>query len=252
VEVPPGVPAAFPAAFSGREVDSAGLYWRLETREGALVSSGQHPPVQLPGGHVPLEDVVVEVPEERGIYVLQAWLETSQSEVVARAGSYLVSDGPAGNEPHALSGETLVTAEGVFSTSGGHWCEGACELVFQVPVPGEPVGSATLVAELASFDPREPQSDPVAHAAAVEVLVDGTVAAQTTLEDAPADHRGVLSILRDPELRGAYGYLLQLDLGPLELTDVAEVRLRALDHGVRVFTRHGGRYLETPRLVLVP
>ena len=119
---------------------------------------------------------------------------------------------------------------------------------------------------------REPSLNPNAYPmtgerrfpSAVTVRVNGLVAGRATLDDDPADHRGILSWhyqKRDGHLReaGSYGTLLRVAL-PREALEraaaqgVIVVRLEvdpALPGGLAIYGRHFGRYPLDPTIVLV-
>ncbi|MDP6945819.1 MAG: hypothetical protein QF464_16840 [Myxococcota bacterium] len=69
------------------------------------------------------------------------------------------------------------------------------------------------------------------------------VAGPFTLSDAPADHRGVLS-LGDAwsDLRGAYGEQVSWELGTHETGDTVDLTLQSTGGGVAIFSRGGGRH----------
>jgi predicted transcriptional regulator len=99
---------------------------------------------------------------------------------------------------------------------------------------------------------------------AVTIRVNGVVAGRVTLEDDPADHRGILSWHsqrrdRPPRLHeaGSYGTLLRVPL-PREALDRAAaqgavvIRLEvdpSLPGGLAIYGRHFGRYPLDPTLV---
>jgi hypothetical protein len=111
-----------------------------------------------------------------------------------------------------------------------------------------------------------PMTDERRFPSAVTVRVNDVVAGRVTLEDDPADHRGILSWHfqkrdRPPRLReaGSYGTLLRVPI-PREALDRAAaqrelvIRLEvdpSLPGGLAIYGRHFGRYPLDPTVVFV-
>ncbi|MEM9884850.1 MAG: sugar-binding domain-containing protein [Bacteroidota bacterium] len=106
-----------------------------------------------------------------------------------------------------------------------------------------------------------PMSDETMFPSKVDVIIEGKLAKTLTLEDDPADHRGVLSWhnqLKDRRLReaGSYGYLQQISIETATLKKAAEkgyltVRLATQgEGGIAVYGADFGRYAVQPSVVV--
>ena len=223
-----------------------GIAGELTTREGDVLEEWTHA-----GGEVAevttLGVVSLTAPADDGIYVVTGRAE-ADSAVVARAGLYLVVDaGDDGGVGTLRPDDAPVSAE-FECAEGACWCSGACELVFAIDTPGPGRYRVSFEAELAAYDPTLPQTDGIPHPSTVTLFLDDGDLARFELEDAPDDHRGVLSLHNHyPDLRGSYGARVSVELGELDLGDAVAVRFAATD-GVRLFFRTGGRYLLHPQL----
>ncbi len=106
-----------------------------------------------------------------------------------------------------------------------------------------------------------PMTDEQRFPSEIEVLIDGERALTTTLQDDPADHRGVLSWhhqLQDRKLReaGSYGYLVKVKVTPAQLKKAVAngklvVRMQTEgEGGLAIYGKSFGRYPVDPSLVL--
>ena len=106
-----------------------------------------------------------------------------------------------------------------------------------------------------------PMTDESRHPSEIAISVGGKKVYNTTLENDPADHRGILSWhsqLQDKKLReaGSYGYLVKVPLTKKMLRDATEkgkltVRLETLgEGGIAIYGKHFGRFPFDPSLVL--
>lgn len=178
---------------------------------------------------------------EPGTYRLLVTLH-SDLGLLARNGAYIVVQ-PAEPPSHPLDETTLVPNGFETCSAGACWCEGPCQLTFLLPPPDPQDEELTLHLELSAYDPQEPQTDGALHGANVSVVVGETTVCAYDGLDAPADHRGVLSHLITPELRGAYGFLHTCTFPLSKSEQPAETVTIHSDMGLRVFTPQGGRSL---------
>ena len=184
-------------------------------------------------GYVSSEPIVLTAPTAEGIYALQA-IMSREGEFLARNGLYLVV-------------ESLLDPPDSSLEPGA--CDSDCRLEMTLSTPGAGTYTVSLVAEMASVDPRIRQTDGDTLPSTVEIILDGQSVATVELSDAPHDHRSVLSHLYGYDGgRGACGELVEVDLGRREVGDAVTLALEATGNGVRVFPRAAGRYLEFPRL----
>ena len=107
-----------------------------------------------------------------------------------------------------------------------------------------------------------PMTDESRYPSKISIKIDGGVAQlTTTLENDPADHRGVLSWhsqLQDRKLReaGSYGYLVKVPLTRKQLVQARKrgeikVRIETLgENGVAIYGKEFGRYPVDPSIVL--
>jgi predicted transcriptional regulator len=95
----------------------------------------------------------------------------------------------------------------------------------------------------------------------ISISINGVTSLTTTLNDDPADHRGVLSWhhqLKDRKLReaGSYGYLIKVPVTKKLLSAAVKkgelkVRISTLgEGGIAVYGKSFGRYPLDPSLVL--
>jgi len=105
-----------------------------------------------------------------------------------------------------------------------------------------------------------PMTDEKMFPSVISVSIDGKQVYSTTLEDDPADHRGVLSWhhqLQDKKLReaGSYGYLIKVPVTKAMLEDAmqnGELKVRIEtegEGGIAVYGKEFGRYPLDPSLV---
>jgi len=105
-----------------------------------------------------------------------------------------------------------------------------------------------------------PMTDEKMFPSVISVSIDGKKVYSTTLEDDPADHRGVLSWhhqLQDKKLReaGSYGYLIKVPVTKTMLEDAmqnGELKVRIEtegEGGIAVYGKEFGRYPLDPSLV---
>ena len=220
-----------------------GLLEVIETIQGT-----KHPDTSVPVGEI---SFIVELPP--GIYVIRGWGWFSDDEAVAKQALYLVVDDEPPLEPHMLDPDA-VTIDGEGDCVEGRACRciGTCAISFTVTPPAPGAWRLVLSAEVSTYDGPPQQSDPTLASGEVDVFLgdDDVPAGNVHIADAPADHRGVLSLGPAwPALRGAYGEPVEVDLGVHEVGDALTVTLAAEDTGVQVFFRDGGRYLEAPEVV---
>ena len=106
-----------------------------------------------------------------------------------------------------------------------------------------------------------PMTDETKFPSKVVVVIDGATAMTTTLEDDPADHRGVLSWhhqLKDRKLReaGSYGYLTKVPVSKKLLKSALAkgelvIQLKTVgEGGIAVYGKSFGRYPLDPSLVI--
>jgi len=106
-----------------------------------------------------------------------------------------------------------------------------------------------------------PMTDETDFPSEISISINGKKALTTTLEDDPADHRGVLSWhhqLQDRKLReaGSYGYLVKVPVSEAVLRQAATdgqltVRIETMgEGGVAVYGKEFGRYPLNPSLVV--
>jgi hypothetical protein len=107
-----------------------------------------------------------------------------------------------------------------------------------------------------------PMTDETFFSSTVQVSANGEALTSVTLEDDPADHRGVLSWhyqLRDGKLReaGSYGYLVKVPIPEAEVLKalnsnrMVNIRLASENGGgIAVYGRQFGRYSFDPGLVI--
>lgn len=194
----------------------------------------------------------VPAPQIAGVYVLSA-VARSGGEPLARDAIYVVVDDGAPAPAGALEGAQWATGDaGELLPGAAVRCGGDCALEATVVTPGPGTYAVRLVAEVASHDPAGGQTDATPLPSTLTVTLDGAAVATVTLPDAPHDHRGVLSHLLAPSLRGAWGERVDLDLGVHPLGAAVTLGLAAEGHGVQLFFRRAGRLLEHPRLELTP
>ena len=125
------------------------------------------------------------------------------------------------------------------------------------------VSSGTIVAELASRQEGEPQTDYVYHRSSVEIFVNDLKIGAVELPDDPADSRGVLSQV-NLHSHGRYGYRVCLDLDPEQLRELSK-RLSSRGYvslvfkvsscdahsgGLTIYGRKLGRYGIAPSIIL--
>jgi predicted transcriptional regulator len=106
-----------------------------------------------------------------------------------------------------------------------------------------------------------PMTDETLYPSEISVLIEGEKVFSTSLQDDPADHRGVLSWhhqLKDRRLReaGSYGYLIKVPVKNALLEKAFEngelvVKLQTEgDGGIAVYGKEFGRYATDPSLIL--
>ena len=106
-----------------------------------------------------------------------------------------------------------------------------------------------------------PMTDEKLHPSEISISMNGQKVYTTTLEDDPADHRGVLSWhhqLKDRKLReaGSYGYLIKIPLEKRVLQSALQqgellVKIQTEGYGgIAVYGKEFGRYALDPTLVL--
>jgi hypothetical protein len=202
---------------------------------------------------IPAGEIAFTVAVPPGIYVIRGWGSFSDDEAVARQGLYLVVDDEPPLEPHMLDpGTAVVDGDGGCVDGRACRCRGTCAMSFTVSPPAPGTWQLTLVAEASTWDGPPQQSDPVLAPGDIAVFVgdDADPAGLAHVADAPADHRGVLSLgAAWPALRGAYGAPIEVDLGVHTVGDAVTITLAAEDTGVQVFFRDGGRDLSAPRVL---
>lgn len=202
----------------------------------------------IPVGEIPF---TVELPP--GIYVIRGWGFFTDDEVVAKQALYLVVDDDPPLEPQMLDPQAaVIDGDGGCVDGRACRCAGTCAMSFAVAPPAPGTWKLALVAEASTWDGPPQQSDPVLAPGDIEIYVDGGASPSglAHVADAPADHRGVLSLgAAWPALRGAYGEVIEVDLGVHEVGEAVTVTLAAEDTGVQVFFRNGGRYLSAPRVI---
>lgn len=186
-----------------------------------------------PSGFAAGPSVGLVAPASPGVHVLRAELRVGE-EIVARNGMYIVVDG----------------SESPVDALAPDACAGDCALEWTLTTPGPGTYQLALMAELATVDPSRAQTDATTLPSTVTVRVAGVVAAELTVEDAPHDHRGVLTLLDGGD--GAYGQWVELGLGEHVVADEVTLRLEAIGHGVRVFGSDTGRVPSATRLVFQP
>ncbi len=107
-----------------------------------------------------------------------------------------------------------------------------------------------------------PMTDETKFPSEVRIFLNGRERSRLTLEDDPADHRGVLSWhyqLRDRKLReaGSYGYLVKIPLSRRDLRRARSrngltVRLETIaGGGIAIYGKSFGRYPFDPSLVII-
>ncbi|MEQ8689039.1 MAG: glycoside hydrolase family 2, partial [Imperialibacter sp.] len=116
-------------------------------------------------------------------------------------------------------------------------------------------------AEPSSNPNSYPMTDETMFPSTVSIWLNGTKVQTTTLNDDPADHKGILSWhhqLQDKKLReaGSYGYLTKVPVSKRMLKDAAstgkltvEIRTEG-EGGVAVYGKSFGRWPVDPSIVL--
>lgn len=218
----------------------------VRTREGEILASQTVAGGDYLGGYTLVKSVEVQAPSEVGVYVVYA--EAKGATVACRNALYLVVDQPVVPEEGEIS-EANVLAPVACVTDGACMCEGWCDLDIEVATPGPGLYRLVFEGELASYDPVFPQTDALLRMSSLEIRVDDEAVKGALTSDCPADHRGVLSLLRHfDQLRGAYGVWSSHDLGIVSVGDRVKLTFRSHDNGVTLFLRGGGRTLRAPRL----
>ena len=106
-----------------------------------------------------------------------------------------------------------------------------------------------------------PMTDETKTPSVISIFVNGAKAKTVTLEDDPADHRGVLSWhnqLKDRKLReaGSYGYLIKIPISKADLKKAASQGFLTLkiqadtEGGVAIYGEDFGRYPMNPSVIL--
>ncbi len=106
-----------------------------------------------------------------------------------------------------------------------------------------------------------PMTDESRFPSRISIEVDGSVIHSTTLENDPADHRGILSWhnqLQDKKLReaGSYGYLVKVPISRRVLSKAKKkgemtIRIQTQgENGIAVYGKNFGRYPLDPSLVI--
>ncbi len=247
-----------------------------------------------------LPPLTLQVPEQDGVGLLSLELRAADGQVLSRNFMFLVVHSDAalpGVGRIALSPLRYSSAEWserTWDVLGGKKVNGAgngfFEYRFQLPadLKAEKAGTVYFMAELSakelfvkdrehyesdqdfmkgsrvapSSNPNSyPMTDQQLFPTEVRVHMNGEETAIITLQDDPADHRGVLSWhyqLRDGKLReaGSYGYLVKVPVpeaavrAALRGDRTIAVRLEARGGGgVAVYGRQFGRYALDPGLV---
>ncbi len=215
------------------------LQWSLTSEDDQVVLDES---MTFDGGQ---GDVAISLPvgtiSVPGIYRLKATL-SGAGIVLARNGAYLVVEP---DQPPAwpLDEETLVGTRLESCSEGACRCAGNCELSFVLPDKLGALESLLLNLEISSYDPNERQTDSILNSATITLSVGEEVVCTFDIPDSPADHRGVLSHLKSPALGGAYGYLRSCAIASSLLTGGGQMVTLRSDHGLRVFTPAGGRFM---------
>ena len=98
-----------------------------------------------------------------------------------------------------------------------------------------------------------PQTSDVKFPSHLKVFVGGELVRETKLPDDPADHRGILSWLSQPQDKhlyeaGSYGWLVEVPVAAEAVKDgKVTVRLEA-DNGLAVYGAKFGRYPLSPHV----
>ncbi len=229
-------------------MEVTGVQIQVLDSKGIAVATLELPGLTALGGYSALEAVELTAPTESGIYVVRALAETQGKPV--RNGLYLVVDG--GYEPQEgdVDVQAVLKEPGVTcAADGACFCAGWCDLSVVMPTPGQGRYRVIFEGEMASYDSAMPQTDDLLLMSSLEIRVDDEGVKGALVADCPADHRGVLSLVRHfEELRGLYGSWVSHDLGVVNLGSQVKITFRSYDNGVALFFRGGGRYLRPPRV----
>ncbi|MBP7125270.1 hypothetical protein KBD49_02780 [Myxococcota bacterium] len=257
----PGSAFSIPVAFSTlRETVIDRVAFRIRARDDPReVRAWEVEGNRCGPGVTPLPPADGAFPEDRGVYLLEAeaW---AAGIPVARNALYLVSDG---GDPLPGTGRLFLNpwntwVEGTGGcTASACWCEGTCAVHFYLWDLGgirERRGRYQLVGEFSAYDPRMPQTgSDLETGSRMEAWWDGRLVATGDLPPSRQDHRGVLSWIHAPTtLKGAYGEILVLDLGPGTLQEGQDLVLKSFGNGLAVFFSKGGRHLVPPEVAMTP
>ena len=216
------------------------LTWTLQNEEDLTVAEGSIDVANFPEPHAfPLDVGTIAIP---GIYRLGATL-LGDSMLLARNGAYVVVN-PDEPPAHPLDETTLADTGNADCNPGACWCPGACSLSYALPELPPGAQSLSLGLEVSTYDVQEPQTDDLQLPGKVSIRVGELLICEIEVPDAPADHRGVLSHLLTPALRGAYGYQHHCTITAAQLGQGADTVTISSDNGLRIFTPAGGRFLQ--------
>jgi hypothetical protein len=241
---PPGEPVSYElglASAGGLAVARVEADLRLAGATGDPALSWSLEGAAAASGYMRLAVIPVAAPGA-GTWVLRARALDAEGRVLARNAAYLLARATAsgGGVDGLLPTTAVITGQGG-CVPGACRCAGDCSLAFEVPA-GDLSGDLVLRAELAPFDPEQPQTDDRPFPSDVDVRAGGGVVASLRLDDAPDDHRGVWSLARHAsDLHGAWGRVVEL---PFRVAAGASlpVVFEARGGGVQIFFGDAGRY----------
>jgi hypothetical protein len=245
------------------------------------------------------EQLKIKMPETNGLYTLSFTLKDSKSGKVYHTNfvSFVVTDGtlPAGVEviekaPNqyseanwtvkkwdVLDGKKVNGAgngyftyefEGKNSTakSGYVLVELGAKELFMKDLEGSEIKNDNYMlgakAEPSQNKNSYPMTDEKKFMSKVKIEINGVLAKEITLEDDPADHRGILSWHAQPQNRklseaGSYGYMVKIPLTKIQLKTLQKTNKLSLKlsvtngGGLAVYGKDFGRYAFNPSVVLV-
>ena len=241
----------------------------------------------------------IKMPETNGVYTLTFTLKDSKGGTVYHKNfvSFVVTDGKLPTGVSIIEKTANAYSDAKWSLKkweimGGKKVNGAGNGSFTYTFEGKSSGakSGYLLMELGAkelfFKDREgseiknndymlgakaepsqnqnsyPMTDEKKFASNLKVFVNGTLVKTVTLEDDPADHRGILSWHNQLQNRklseaGSYGYMVKIPLTKaqikaLEITGKLSIKL-SVDNcgGLAVYGKEFGRYAFDPSVVLL-
>ena len=247
-----------------------------------------------------LRPIKVPIPDVDGLAVLRMWVKDMSGNILSRNFMHfeiqsenelektrVLSKSPAQFSKASFSKKQWNVREGRKANGAG---KGSFSYVWEVPseVKMRRAKEAYFIAELSakelfvkdmedfnrdqdymkgsrvapSANPNAyPMTDETFHPSRVSLYVNGQRLKTVSLEDDPADHRGILSWhhqLKDKKLReaGSYGYLMKVPISKNMLRSISksgkvEVEIRTEgDGGLAVYGKEFGRYPIDPSIVL--